>query len=130
MAWRDPPGDEATRRWRAEERSRRRDEAARRNAEIRATLVQIPRFDLPNRTYYLLEGPVAAVTQLRNPASSSDWLNADLVWPDDRQWFVATDVDFWSLYIGGDHDFIAEVASAVTTRTEIVALDRQLVIED
>ena len=30
-----------------------------------------------------------------------DWRNPDLFWPDDRRWFIATDVDFWSLYIGG-----------------------------
>jgi hypothetical protein len=54
----------------------------------------------------------------------------DLFWPDDRRWFIATDVDFWSLYIGGDHDFITEVARSVPTRSEIVALDHQLEIED
>ena len=42
----------------------------------------------------------------------------------------ATDVDFWSLYIGGDNDFIAQLAGGVPTPTEIVTLDRPLEIED
>lgn len=71
-----------------------------------------------------------AVTQLRYPAPSTGWRDPDLFWPDDRRWFVATDVDFWSLYIGGDHDFITEVVDNVPTPVERVELDRQLEIED
>jgi hypothetical protein len=128
-AWREPALDDVTRQAREDERSRLRDEDERRNAAIRAALLQVPRFDLPNRTYYLLEGPVTAATQLRHPEPSREWRNPDLFWPDDRRWFVATDVDFWSLYIGGDDDFIAELSSNVPMRTEIVPLDRQLEIE-
>jgi len=130
VAWRDPPLDEETLRAREAERSRVREEGERRNAAIRAALVQVPRFDLPNRTYYLLEGPVSAATQLSHPEPMGEWRNPDLFWPDDRRWFVATDIDFWSLYIGGDDDFVAELARSVPTRTEIVTLDRQLEIED
>jgi len=96
---------------------------------IDAELSQVPRFDLPDRSYYLLAGPVSAVTHVRDPGSAGDWRNPDLFWPDDRRWFVATDVDFWSLYIGGGHDFITELARNVPTPTEIVTLDRQLETE-
>ena len=89
----------------------------------------VPRFDLPDRTYYLMEGSVAAVVGLRDP-SSGQWRNPDLYWPDDRRWFVATDVDFWSLYVGGDDDFITELTRSVVTPTEIVALAYQLESED
>lgn len=57
------------------------------------------------------------------------WRNPDLFWPDDRRWFVATDVDFWSLYIGGDEDFTGELAATVPTATCRVALDTRLEIE-
>ena len=56
--------------------------------------------------------------------------NPDLFWPDDRRWFVATDVDFWSVYVGGDDDLVAELAGAVPTECELVDLDRPLPIED
>jgi hypothetical protein len=76
-----------------------------------------------------MEGPVTAVTQLTYPGLNG-WRNPDLFWPDDRRWFVATDVDFWSLYIGGDHDFITDLARHVPTRVEPSALDRRFEIEN
>jgi len=130
VAWLDPPGDDLTRRARDEYRVQLRDEDERRRASIGTALGDVPRVDLPNRAYYLLEGSVLAVTRLRYPDSMDDWRNPDLYWPDDRQWFVGTDVDFWSLYIGGDGDFIEELASSVPTSAEIVTPDLQLESED
>jgi hypothetical protein len=45
------------------------------------------------------------VTELRHP-DGDGWRNPDLFWPQDQGWFVATDVDFWSLYIGGSTGFV------------------------
>lgn len=128
VAWHDPPADETERRARAAERARLGDERRRHNADIGAALDQMPRFDRPGRTYYLVEGPVRAVSRLRHP-DGDDWRNPDLFWPDDRRWFVATDVDFWSLYIGGRSGFVAELADSVPTHSEPVDLDRPLDIE-
>lgn len=130
VAWRHRPPDASTGRARDQERWRQRREDERRNGDIRSALLQVPRFDLPNRTYYLLEGPVSAIGQLCHPEPPGEWRNPDLFWPDDRRWFVATDVDFWSLYVGGDSDLLAELAEIVPTRTEVVALDHRLEIED
>lgn len=91
---------------------------------------RLQKFHLPNRTYYLLGGPASAVGGLRYPDSPTEWRNPDLCWPDDRRWFVATDVDVWSLYVGGDDGFIAELSDRVPTSTELVGLDRRLEIED
>jgi hypothetical protein len=106
-----------------------RDEDRQRIAGIHAALSQIPCFDRPHRTYYLMKGPVTAVTHLSYPGFNG-WRNPDLFWPDDQRWFVATDVDFWSLYIGGQDTFIKELARNVPTRSELVALDLPLEIED
>lgn len=119
VAWLDPPTDDVERRSRDAERARVRLEGQRRNAAIRAALAQIPTFERPQRTYYLLKGPVVAVADLRYP-DCGDWRNPDLFWPEDRRWFVATDVDFWSLYIGGANDFIAELAQSVPTQPAVV----------
>jgi hypothetical protein len=129
VAWRDPPVDDVERRARDAIRARLHDEDQEQHIAISTALSQIPRFGRPDRTYYLLEGPVMAVTHLRYP-DGDGWRNPDLFWPDDRQWFVATDVDFWSLYIGGSSDFITELAHSVPTRSEPVVLDRALEIED
>ena len=109
VAWREPPVDDDERRERAEYRQRLRDDDRRRHAEIRDGLAAVPRFDAPNRTYYLVTGAVADVGGVRYP-SGHGWRNPDLWWPDDRGWFVATDVDCWSLYVGGDDTFVAEIA--------------------
>jgi len=123
------PLSDADRRELDRERERLREEDRRRNAAIGVALDSIPRFEVSHRAYYLLEGTVAAVTLLSYPGFDG-WRNPDLFWPDDRRWFIATDVDFWSLYVGGEHDFIGELARHVSTRCEFVALDDQLEIED
>lgn len=129
ITWRGPV-DEATGEWLEQERARLRDENERRNAAIRSELGSVPRFALPRRTYYLMTGPVSAVTELRNPASADAWQRPDLFWPDDRAWFVATDVDFWSLFVGGDDDFLAELADGVPTPSEMVPPSHPLEPDD
>jgi hypothetical protein len=129
IGWRGPI-DEATSEWLEQERARLRDENEQRNMAIRSELGSVPRFAMPHRTYYLVTGAASAVTELRDPAEPGSWQRPDLFWPDDRAWFVATDVDVWSLFVGGDDDFLTEVADRVPTHTEFVPRDRPLEPED
>jgi hypothetical protein len=129
VAWRGPL-DEATRAALDLERSRLRAEDERRNGAIRAALREVPRFALPHRVYHLLAGPVTAAARLQEPGAPDRWRRPELWWPDDRCWFVATDVDFWSVFVGGDHDLVAELADRVPTDAEIVPLDQPLEAED
>lgn len=92
-------------------------------------LRRTPRLARPDRSYHLVTGSVGAVTGLHYP-DGPQWRNPDLFWPDDRRWFVATDVDFWSLYVGGSDELAAEIAEAVPTRVEPVTLDLPLEIEN
>lgn len=121
---------EADRRRQAELRAHARADDARRHELIRSGLRAVPRFDLPNRAYYLLEGPLAAVAELREPGDRSRWQRPDLFWPDDSAWHVATDVDFWSLYVAGSEDFVADIVVAVPTSAVDVTLDTPLIAED
>ena len=111
-------------------RDRLRVDDARRQAEITAALAPIPRVERPHRTYFLLKGPIAAATTLVHPGPVASWHPPDLWWPDDRSWFVATDVDLWSFYVGGDRAFLDAITAAVPTPTEDVDHDTALVIED
>ena len=129
IAWRDPPADEAERQWREVQRERRRNADRERKATIGSALVSVPRFDLPDRAYYLTHGPLSAMTELRYP-DDDGWRNPDLFWPNDRSWFAATDVDFWSLYVGGSRAFTTELASYASTPCEFVDNDEHLPIED
>jgi hypothetical protein len=57
-----------------------------------------PRFHLPGRSYYLFRGPVGGASESFERRSSQ---SANLWWPDDHAWVVATEIDLNSTYIGG-----------------------------
>ncbi len=128
IAWRDPPADNADRQWREVQRERQRNADRERHDRIGPALASVPRFALPDRAHYLVHGPLSAMTELRYP-DDEDWRNPDLFWPDDRSWFAATDVDFWSLYVGGSTAFTSELATNVSTPCEFVDNDDRLPIE-
>ena len=60
---------------------------------------RVPRLPAPGRSYLLLRGEVglAAANLAPEPWEQS----ANLWWPADRRWCVATDVDLMSTYVGG-----------------------------
>ena len=61
-----------------------------------------------HRTWLLFRGPLAGVTL---PLHDS-WphQSSNLIWPPGRSWFVATDVDMNSTYVGGSAELIQELA--------------------
>ena len=65
---------------------------------------------LPGRDFWLLRGPVdLATTNLaEEPAEQS----ANLWWPHDRAWYVATDIDLMTTYVGGSTACIADLLAA------------------
>jgi hypothetical protein len=63
-------------------------------AETRDALRHAPAFAVPARGYFLLRGRVEEVAQGVGTQSANIW------WPDDRAWCVATEVDFNTTYIG------------------------------
>jgi hypothetical protein len=66
-----------------------------------------PALALPDREHWLVRGPVelAAANMAAEPAEQS----ASLWWPADRAWYVATDIDLLSTYVGGSAACIAEL---------------------
>jgi hypothetical protein len=129
VAWRDQPANDAERQWRAAERERLRIADRERHATIGSALAAIPRFALPGRAYYLTHGPLSAMADLRYP-DVDGWRNPDLFWPHDRTWFAATDVDFWSLYVGGSETFTNELAARASTPCTSVHYHDRLPNED
>lgn len=60
------------------------------------------RVDLPQRRYLLAAGPIDAVMDPVRTIVDFDWgLSANLWWPEDRAWVVATEIDFAWTYVGG-----------------------------
>jgi len=66
---------------------------------IPAAAWQGPRVRLPGRDYLLYAGPVTAVTAIA-PLSGDDQ-TANLYWPADRAWCVATEIDLAWTYVAG-----------------------------
>ena len=96
------------------------DEDKQRNRAILRALEGFPLVHRTIRSYYLLSAPLSAVAAMRYPDDPFGWRNPDLMWPDDRAWIVATDVDFWSLLIGGHDQFLDELQRAVPTHADHV----------
>lgn len=66
-----------------------------------------PRVWLPNRDYLLYAGPVEAVTAIA-PLSGDDQ-TANLWWPADRAWCVASEIDLAWTYLAGPAELIRAV---------------------
>ncbi len=72
-------------------------------AGTRAEILSAPRFHVPARDYHLLVGPVAAAEESALDVPALDvpvHQSPNLWWPDDRAWFVATEIDLDSTYVG------------------------------
>jgi hypothetical protein len=93
-------------------------------------LRRLPRLDRPHRSYYLISGRVIDVENIVEPMQPRGWFRPDLWWPEDRRWFVGTDVDFWCNYIGGSRAMTDAVTSRLPGLCEPVTLDAPLRVED
>lgn len=66
----------------------------------------LPQVELPGRRYYLYRGPLEkALAPLPDDHSPNLW------WPEDRAWFVATELDYAWTYVGGSEELIGELLS-------------------
>jgi hypothetical protein len=79
---------------------------------------------LPGREHWLLRGPVdlAAANMAEEPSEQS----ANLWWPDDRAWFVATDIDLMTTYVGGSAACIADLLAADGLEAAPVPADQRV----
>ncbi len=74
----------------------------------------VPRLSLPGRDHLVLSGPLDAVEDLARYDGPGVWWSQSpsLIWPADRAWCVATDVDLDSTLVGGDPSTIDAVVAA------------------
>lgn len=92
-----------------------------------------PRFSIPCRDLFLLRGPVEAIaeslSEIEGGSGDLVWLEEDLPsvempgwnyrsanlwWPEDRAWCVATEIDFEWTYVGGTAACVQEVLTDST----------------
>jgi hypothetical protein len=69
------------------------------------------RLVLPHRDYVLLEGPLCALQRLGDPAGVRGFAqhSPNLLWPADRAWCVASEIDFDSTLVGGSAELIGAI---------------------
>ena len=76
----------------------------------KATSEATPQVHLPDRDYFLFSGATRdAALSFGVPPS---WQSASMWWPDDHAWFVATEVDFTSTYVGASRSCASSLLSA------------------
>jgi hypothetical protein len=73
------------------------------------------RLKLPKRNYLLYTGEVARA--LESPLGPIDQ-SPNLWWPEDRAWFVSSEIDFAWTYVGGAESLIA--ALLADSRLEVL----------
>lgn len=84
-----------------------------------------PRIPLPARDMYLFAGDVSYVVQSFNRPGI--WhQSANVWWPDDRAWCVATDIDLMTSYVGGRRDAVAALLARGDLETAEVPPDQKL----
>ncbi len=73
---------------------------------IRHEIAIAPTFSAPHRVYHLLAGPVEAFSE---SADGMRYQSANLWWPDDRAWCVASEIDLNTTSVGCSGDAAAAI---------------------
>lgn len=69
-----------------------------------------PRLELPGRAYLLFRGPMRGVRPFFAAGPSGFWgQTPNLLWPADRAWCVATEIDLDSTVVGGPRPLVEAV---------------------
>lgn len=75
--------------------------------------LESPRLRLPGRDYFVARGPLSAMSELVHydgPGGGSQ--SPSLFWPRDRAWFVSTEVDMDSTFLGASADATRSVQAS------------------
>jgi hypothetical protein len=70
------------------------------NSPLHDNINEAPKFGTDFRQFFLLKGPLRSALSSPHAKQWDDRLPG-LWWPDDRSWFVGSDVDLLSTYVGG-----------------------------
>ncbi len=77
------------------------------------------RFSLPNREYLLMRGPLSEARKIGWVFSESfQSQSPNLLWPRDRGWILATEIDFDVTLIGGSESLVAAVLNTGSLTAE------------
>lgn len=86
------------------------------------TPIDGPRLELPGRGYFIAQGSVRDAAASVFGEDRPDHQSASMWWPDDRAWFVATEIDLDSTYVGASEAAI----EALLARPDVEVLPIEL----
>jgi hypothetical protein len=86
-----------------------------------------PELELDSRAYYIFAGPVehAFTTTL----TTQEDRTPNLWWPENRSWFVATEIDLQSTYVGGPHSLIGQLVDNSRIEAPEVAVTDMIAVQ-
>ena len=82
-------------------------------------IMKSERFKLPNREYLLMRGPLSEAKKIGWRFSESFHSQSpNLLWPSDRSWILATEIDFNVTLIGGSKSLVAAILNSASLTAE------------
>ena len=88
-------------------------------ADLRAAAIEAP-----GRRWHLFRAPLAHLPRSFDPQFEEQ--TANLVWPDDRSWCLATEIDSEVTYIGGSEELVASILAAPGLETRATSPEARL----
>ena len=86
---------------------------------LSAEMRQVQAFELPHRRYHLLGGAIAAILET---AEAPPWeQSANIWWPQDQAWCVATEIDFSTTYLAVSESCLSKLQK--TSDIEVMEAD-------
>ena len=82
---------------------------------LEPTVFAAPSFEIPGRRLYLFSASVEAAES--SLCEVDDYQSANLWWPNDRAWCVATEIDFMTTYVGGSLGAINDILTCKDLET-------------
>jgi hypothetical protein len=93
-------------------------------AEPRVPAEGVPKLTVPLRSMLLMSGPLAAAATSITPYPRDQLAN--LWWPDDRAWCVASDIDLLTTYIGATKECVGAILAADDLEVMLVPPDQRV----
>jgi len=88
-------------------------------ASLQQWIRDAPALRIPDRTYHLLGGTIDDASGVDDAAEEGGCRRAALWWPEDRRWFVGSDTDLMSTYIGGSRALADDLLSSPLEAHEV-----------
>lgn len=85
-----------------------------------------PSIEAPNRRWHLFRAPLDHLERPFWDCDGVERLTANLAWPEDRSWCLATEIDAEVTYVGGSRDLIAAILEEPGLEAVSACLDERL----